>query len=64
MLHPHDSDPACPPPVQQGAISITWTPSAEVLADGFTKALTVQGHKHFTEVIGLMDILQVPVMNS
>ena len=50
--------------LKEGAISIKWTPSAEVLADGFTKALTVQGHKNFTEVIGLVDISQVQVRNS
>ena len=39
--------------VQKGTITIQWTPTASILADGFTKALSPQKHKEFVKLIGL-----------
>ena len=35
-------------------ISINWVPSAQILADGFTKALPIQRHKEFINLLGLV----------
>ena len=43
--------------VQKGTITIQWTPTASILADGFTKALPPQRHKEFVKLIGLERIL-------
>ena len=45
--------------VQKGTITIQWTPTASILADGFTKALSPQKHKEFVKLIGLQCI-QLP----
>lgn len=42
--------------VQKGTITIKWTPTVSILADGFTKALTPQKHKEFVKLIGLESI--------
>ena len=34
-------------------ISIKWVPSAQILADGFTKALPIQRHQEFVRLLGL-----------
>lgn len=36
-------------------ISVDWVPSAQILADGFTKALPVQRHKDFITLLGLVN---------
>ena len=41
--------------VQRNHISLTWTPTATLLADGFTKALTTGKHQEFVRSIGLVD---------
>ena len=42
--------------VRKGTINIRWTPTAEILADGLTKALSAQRHKEFVRLIGMEDI--------
>jgi hypothetical protein len=42
--------------VQRKEIEIKWTPTAAMIADGFTKALDRQKHEKFVEQIGLVDI--------
>ncbi|EKG09276.1 Reverse transcriptase RNA-dependent DNA polymerase [Macrophomina phaseolina MS6] len=42
--------------VQEGNISISWTPTAETIADGLTKPLNKQKHQYFLQQIGLEDI--------
>lgn len=39
--------------VQNGTITIEWTPTADILADGLTKALPPQQHARFLHLIGL-----------
>ena len=39
--------------VKKGTIAIRWTPTAVILADGLTKALSVQRHKEFIRLIGM-----------
>ena len=46
--------------LRKTTLSIRWTPSAEVLADGFTKPLPGQRHMEFVRIIGLEDTSQVP----
>ena len=41
--------------VQHSHISLTWTPTATLLTDGFTKALTTGKHQEFVRSIGLVD---------
>ena len=43
--------------VQNGTISIKWTSSTSILADGLTKILPPQRHKEFLKLIGLEDVL-------
>jgi hypothetical protein len=42
--------------VQRKEIDIKWTPTASMIADGFTKALDRQKHEKFVEQLGLVDI--------
>ena len=42
--------------VQKGTITIKWTPTVSILADGFTKVLAPQKHKEFVKLIGLESI--------
>jgi hypothetical protein len=42
--------------VQRKDINIKWTPTASMIADGFTKALDHQKHEKFVEQLGLVDI--------
>lgn len=42
--------------VQKGTITIQWTPTTSILADGFTKALPPQKQKDFVKLIGLQRI--------
>jgi hypothetical protein len=42
--------------VQRKDIDIKWTPTASMIADGFTKALDRQKHEKFVEQLGLVDI--------
>ena len=43
--------------VQNEAISIKWTSSTDILADGLTKILSSQRHKEFVKLIDLEDVL-------
>jgi len=42
--------------VQRNRINIDWVPTANMPADGLTKALPPQKHKKFVEMLGLRDI--------
>lgn len=42
--------------VQEGRLKIEWTPTAEMRADGLTKALPFQKHQKFVQDLGLVDI--------
>ena len=42
--------------VRHGHITLKWTPSAQMLADGFTKALPTQRHRLFVKSLGLVDL--------
>jgi hypothetical protein len=42
--------------VQAGNIKVQWVPTAEMVADGFTKILPVQKHKEFVKQLNLVDI--------
>ncbi len=42
--------------VRNGTISVEWIPTADMPADGLTKALPKQKHAIWTENIGLQDI--------
>ena len=39
--------------VRKKNITVKWTPTARILADGFTKTLSSQKHKNFLDLIGL-----------
>ena len=41
--------------IQCNHISFTWTLTAMLLADGFTKALTTGKHEEFVRSMGLVD---------
>ena len=41
--------------VQYKHISLTWTPTASLLADEFTKTLTIGKHQEFVRSIGMVD---------
>ena len=43
--------------VQNGTVSIKWTPSTSILADELTKILPPQRHKKFVKLIDLEDVL-------
>ena len=45
--------------VQNERITIQWTPSNTILADGLTKMLPPQRHKEFIKLIGLKNILVI-----
>ena len=40
--------------VTLGTIAVKWVPSAEIIADGFTKILPIQRHKEFLRLLGLV----------
>ena len=42
--------------VQNKRIAVKWTPSAETLADGFTKALSTERHSTFVRMLGMVDL--------
>ena len=42
--------------VERKRISVKWTPSAQTIADGFTKTLTPQRHQEFRKLLGLQDL--------
>jgi hypothetical protein len=42
--------------VQEGKISLRWLATAEMPADGLTKALTAQKHATFVRQLNLVDI--------
>ena len=42
--------------IEKGTITIQWTATTSILADGFTKALSPQKHKDFVRLIGLQRI--------
>ena len=42
--------------VQAGRIKVQWVPTAEMVADGFTKALPAQKHSDFIKLLNLVDI--------
>jgi hypothetical protein len=42
--------------VQAGNIKVQWVPTAEMVADGFTKVLPAQKHKEFIKQLNLVDI--------
>ena len=42
--------------VQEGRITIEWTPTRDMKADGFTKALPGQRFKAFVDQLNLVDI--------
>jgi hypothetical protein len=42
--------------VQAGRIDVKWVPTAEIVADGFTKMLPGQKHAEFVRQLGLVDI--------
>jgi hypothetical protein len=42
--------------VQAGRIKVQWVPTAEMVADGFTKALPAQKHSDFMKLLNLVDI--------
>jgi hypothetical protein len=42
--------------VQAKRIQINWIPTAEMPADGLTKALPRQKHENFVRQLGLVDI--------
>ena len=39
---------------QEGLIEIEWTPTANMIADGFTKALSNQKHATFVQQLGMV----------
>jgi len=41
---------------ERGTVTITWVPTAKMLADGLTKALQGAKFQHFRETIGVVDI--------
>ena len=41
--------------VQEGDIQVEWLETASMTADGMTKLLTPQRHKHFIDLLGLVD---------
>jgi hypothetical protein len=45
--------------VSKKAIQIEWMPTAEMLADGLTKALSRQKHEIFIKQLGLVDIAKL-----
>ena len=42
--------------VQEGKIKINWVPTADMTADGLTKALPHQKHKAFIKQLNLIEI--------
>ena len=44
--------------VKCGHIALKWTPSAQMLADGFTKALPTQRHRLFVKNLRMIDLNQ------
>ena len=42
--------------VQNKRIAVKWTPSAETLADGFTKALSTERHSVFVRLLGMVNL--------
>jgi hypothetical protein len=42
--------------VQKGSIQIRWVPTADMIADGFTKELPAQKHSNFIKQLNLVDI--------
>ena len=42
--------------VQEGKIKIDWVPTADITADGLTKALLCQKHEAFVKQLNLVDI--------
>jgi hypothetical protein len=45
--------------VQEGRIEVEWVPTAEMVADGFTKILSAQKYKEFVKKLGLVDIREM-----
>lgn len=45
--------------VQSGDITVDWVPTAQMPADGFTKALPRQKHSEFVKMLGLVDISDI-----
>ena len=45
--------------VRKQKINIRWTPTAKILADGFTKPLPPQKHEEFLRLIGLCEMIKV-----
>jgi hypothetical protein len=49
--------------VQANSIKLEWIPTADMPADGLTKALSVQKHAAFIEQLNLVDISTKLVLN-
>ena len=50
--------------VQAGRINIKWIPTADMPADGFTKALPRQRHERFIQQLNLIDIKHLTASSS
>ena len=42
--------------VQEGRIKVEWVPTADMIADGFTKVLPAQKHANFVRQLNLVDV--------
>jgi hypothetical protein len=45
--------------VQAGTIKVDWVPTAQMVADGFTKILPPQRHEEFLRQLNLVDIEEI-----
>jgi hypothetical protein len=48
--------------VQDGGIKISWIPTAQMPADGLTKALPRQRHEAFIQQLELVDLSKLDLM--